>query len=101
MKLYIGNKKDKENKKIIYGMTLYSDTGDILYSAKKIIVDVEVLRFNSFLKSVLWSIKKIKSLVDLQKVDKSKIDIIMDNKTAYTWFCKEDTPVEYKDIFLI
>lgn len=97
MKVCIGARK-KDNK-YQYGLTVYSETGSLLYSSM-IHDDVSENKFENHIKALEWGIKKIKTLTQNKTLsDSEHITLLIGSKTLYTWFEKEVAPEPYTSLF--
>lgn len=89
MKAYIGYRKTKE--KLEYGLTVYSDTGKVVFSNIKTVTnnnsDNTSGKFNNALQSLIWGIKQINMQTERGLLPtEDKIYLMVGNKTVYNWF---------------
>lgn len=102
MKAYIATKK--VDGRVKNGLTIYSESGDLLYSSVKTVA-ISENKFENALEAINWGVKKIKTLTSTKVLDDEEdIIIVIGSKTVYTWFEKEVAPEPYTillgDIFL-
>lgn len=97
MKAYIGTKKVDGKQQ--YGLTVYSEKGNILHSS--IMHDeLKENKFENALLALAWSTKKLKSLTQNKVLDEQEgITLIIASKTIYTWFEKQVAPEPYTLLF--
>lgn len=101
MKVYVDNRKTGTKDtgfKAQYGMTIYSDTGQVLHSS----VYYDELSNNKFentLKALDWAVKKYKVLAQNKVLPEESTVLIIGSKTLYGWFENEVAPEPYTVLF--
>lgn len=90
--MYCGSKKVKG--KVVYGVTIYSDRGKVLYS-KVTKEEPSELKFQASLASLAWGVKRLGQQVMNKELPEEKVLIFINNVNIYSWFEKGVAPAPY------
>lgn len=97
MKVYVGTKKVEDRYR--YGMTVYSDKGEVLHSSMKT-DSVSPNKFQNTLLAIQWAVIKLKALSQNKTIcDTEPVVFIINSKTVYSWFDKGISPSPYLLLF--
>lgn len=96
MKVHIGYCKHKEkSSKILRGIAVYDNSGNLLNNIIEVFNISNEGKFDEALDTLLWGIKKFRTLLDYEYKDVDVADFFIESKTVYGWFEKECSPPQY------
>ena len=93
MKVYVGNKK-LSKEKVKFGITVYAETGHILYSTH-VILPSGSNKFDNPLNALIWGTKKLNPLIEKGTLPEEQIYLFIDNTCVYNWCEQTVVPVNY------
>lgn len=93
LKAFVGV-RNKDGKSVL-GVTVYDETGAVVYSDVTHKIEENYKKFDLVLNSIIWATSLLKKKVENKKMDTNSISMFFNNKVVYGWVESESAPKEY------